>query len=49
MAPAKTSANPMGLFLLGSDELVSFTLDIDDLDLTVFLQMLTQFGDINIH
>ena len=50
MAPAITSASPIGLLLLfGSDEFVSFTMYIDNLDLFVGFQMLTQLGDVNIH
>ena len=49
MAPAKTSASPMGLFLLGSDELVSLAMDIDDFNLWIVLEVLAQLGDVDIH
>ena len=37
------------LLLLWGDELVALTMDIDDLNLRISLQVLTQFGDIDIH
>ena len=37
------------LLFLGSDELVALAVDIDDFNLVVILQVLTQLGDIHIH
>ena len=37
------------LLLLRSDELITLTVDIDDLYLTVVLQVLAQLSDIHIH
>ena len=35
--------------LLRNNQFVALAMDVDDLDLIVVLQMLTQFGDVNIH
>ena len=46
------SANPPYCFILlfiGSNQLVALAVDIDNLNLRVFLQVLTQLGDIHIH
>ena len=37
------------LLFLGSDELVALTVDIDDLNLVVVLEVLAQLCDIHIH
>jgi hypothetical protein len=37
------------LFLFWCDEFITFTVDIDDFNLWVILQMLAQLGDIHIH
>lgn len=37
------------LILLRNNQFVALAMDVDDLDLIVVLQMLTQFGDVNIH
>ena len=37
------------LFLLGGNELITLAVDINNLNLRVFLQMLAQLGDIDIH
>ena len=37
------------LFLFGSDEFVAFTMNVDNLNLRVVFQVLTQLGDIHIH
>src|SRR5574344_1429044 len=53
MAPVITSANPIidmeGLFILRSNQLITFSMDMYNLYLVVIFQMLTQFGDIHIH
>ena len=38
-----------GLILFRRDELVALAVNIDNLNLRIVLQMLTQFGDIHIH
>ena len=37
------------LLLLGSDEFVALAVYVDDFYLVVVLQMLAQFGDVNVH
>ena len=37
------------LLCLGSNEFVTLAVDIDDLDGVIILEMLTEFGDVNIH
>ena len=37
------------LIHIRNDELVALTMDIDNLNLRIFLQMLAEFGDIHIH
>ena len=50
MAPAKTNAIPRCCLLhFRSDEFVSLAMNIDDLNLTVILEVLAQLGDIHIH
>ena len=38
-----------GLLGFGNDKLVAFTVDVDDLDRVIILEMLTKLGDIYIH
>lgn len=37
------------LVLVGNDEFVTLTVDIDDFHLVVILQVLAQLGDVNVH
>ena len=37
------------LLCLGSNEFVTLAVDIDNLDGVIILEMLTEFGDVNIH
>ena len=48
-APAITSATPIHLLILGGDQFVTLTVNIDNLNLVVVLQVLAQLGDVNIH
>ena len=48
-APAITSATPIHLFILGGNQFVTLTVNIDNLDLRIIFQMLAQLGDIHIH
>ena len=44
-----TSHQRSASFLFGCDELVALAVYVDNLNLRVFLQMLAQLGDIDIH
>ena len=48
-APAITSATPIHLLIFGGDQFVSLTVDVDNLNLRIVLQMLAQLGDVDIH
>ena len=48
-APAITSATPIHLLIFRGDQFVTLTMNIDNLNLRIVLQVLTQLGDVDIH
>ena len=48
-APAITSATPIHLLIFRGDQFVTLTMNIDNLNLRIVLQVLAQLSDVDIH
>ena len=49
IAGCVVSFSPLGRVCVGSDELIAFAVDVDDLYVGIIAQEFTEFGDIYIH